>query len=260
MDIRAHNRDAWNKQVEYGNEWTVPVSAEMVTAARHGLWEIFLTPSKPVPPAWFPSTMMGQDVLCLASGGGQQGPLLAATGARVTVFDNSPRQLAQDRLVAEREGLVITTVEGDMADLSAFGEASFDLIVHPVSNVFAPQVRPVWAEAFRVLRSGGALLAGFMNPAMYIFDLELAERTGELQVKHPLPYADIISLTEEQKQRYIADGSPFEFSHTLDDQIGGQLEAGFMLISLYEDSYGPQVNVLLSRYMPLFIATRAIKP
>jgi len=31
---------------------------------------------------------------CLASGGGQQGPVLAAAGAHVTVFDNSPRQLA----------------------------------------------------------------------------------------------------------------------------------------------------------------------
>ena len=81
-------------------------------------------------------------MLCLASGGGQQGPILAAAGANVTVFDNSPRQLAQDRLVADREGLAIETVLGDMADLSAFPDARFDLIVHPVSNVFVPDVRP----------------------------------------------------------------------------------------------------------------------
>ena len=87
--------------------------------------------------------LAGADVLCLAAGGGQQGPILAAAGADVTVFDNSPRQLAQDRLVADRDGLAIRTIEGDMADLSAFADASFDLVVHPVSNVFAADVRPV---------------------------------------------------------------------------------------------------------------------
>ena len=81
------------------------------------------------------------------------------------MFDNSPQQLARDRLVAEREGLEIRTVQGDMRDLSAFADASFDLVFHPVSNLFCPEVRPVWREAYRVLRQGGILLAGFMNPA-----------------------------------------------------------------------------------------------
>ena len=111
--------------------------------AREGVWTIVLTPTKPVPSGWFPN-LNGLDVLCLASGGGQQGPILAAAGARVTVFDNSPGQLARDRIVAEREGLAIETVLGDMADLSAFPKARFDLIVHPVSNIFAPEIRPVW--------------------------------------------------------------------------------------------------------------------
>src|SRR5205085_1973198 len=102
-------------------------------------------------PDWFPP-VAGLEVLCLASGGGQQGPILAAAGARVTVFDNSPNQLAQDRLVADREGLALETVRGDMADLAAFPDARFDLIVHPCSNMFVPDVRPVWREAFRVLR------------------------------------------------------------------------------------------------------------
>jgi len=51
---------------------------------------------------------------------GQQGPILAAAGADATVFDNSPRQLQQDCQVAEREGLDLRTVEGDMRDLSCF--------------------------------------------------------------------------------------------------------------------------------------------
>ena len=132
-EIRNFNREAWNRQVEARNPWTIPVTSQQVAAARQGDWKIYLTPSIPVPQDWFPP-LRGASVLCLASGGGQQGPILAAAGAQVTVFDNSPHQLAQDRFVADRDGLQLETVEGDMRDLSVFPDESFDLIVHPVSN------------------------------------------------------------------------------------------------------------------------------
>jgi SAM-dependent methyltransferase len=257
VDIQGYNRIAWDKQVVQGNRWTIPVGDDVIAAARQGDWKILLTPTKPVPRAWFPD-LQGIDVLCLASGGGQQGPTLAAAGARVTVLDNSPRQLAQDRLVAERHALPVVTVQGDMADLSAFSDKSFDLIVHPVSNTFVPHVRPVWKEAFRVLRKGGGLLAGFTNPAVYLFDYDLADRTGILQVKYTLPYSDVTSLSPEERQRYIESEDPLEFSHTLEDQIGGQLDAGFLLTGLFED-YDDKDDPL-SKYMPAFIATRALKP
>jgi len=257
MDIREANRKAWDKQVEWGNEWTVPVSAEVIKAARQGQWEIYLTPTKPVPKNWFPD-LKGLEVLCLASGGGQQGPILAAAGANVTVFDNSPQQLRQDQLVAERDGLAIKTVEGDMADLSAFPEGRFAVIVHPVSNCFIPDVHPVWREAFRVLRRKGVLLSGFNNPVVYIFD-EKPYLDGVLIVKHTLPYSDIVSLSEEEKQQHIDNGEPFEFSHMLEDLIGGQLKAGFLLDGFYEDYDKKETNDALSKYMTRYIATRAIK-
>src|SRR5262245_14008559 len=153
MDIREYNRHAWDRKVQQGDRWTVPVAPEVIARARRGDWQVVLTPTKPVPRDWFPD-LNGLEVLCLASGGGQQAPILAAVGASVTALDNSPRQLAQDRLVAEREGLKIRTVEGDMRDLSAFPDGRFGLVFHPVSNCFVPEVRPVWKEAFRVLRRG----------------------------------------------------------------------------------------------------------
>lgn len=255
MDIREYNRAAWNRQVERGNEWTVPVSPSVIAASRQGQWEIVLTPTKPVPKAWFPD-LAGLDILCLASGGGQQGPILAAAGAKVTVLDNSPKQLEQDRLVAQRDSLTLATVEGDMANLFMFADQSFDLIVHPVSNLFVPNVRPVWAEAYRVLRPGGTLLSGFNNPVAYIFDQPLADQ-GILQVKHALPYSDLSSLSDEERRRYIDEGAPLEFGHTLEDQIGGQLDAGFLMAGFYED-HDP--GTALAKYMPTFIATRAVKP
>ncbi|MCA1848381.1 MAG: class I SAM-dependent methyltransferase, partial [Actinobacteria bacterium] len=138
MDVRGYNREAWDREVERGNEWTVPVEEDVIEAARRGRWEVLLTNTKPVPKAWFPD-LEGADVLCLASGGGQQAPIFAAAGASVTVLDNSPKQLAQDRFVAERDSLALKTVEGDMADLSVFPDESFDLVFHPVSNLFVPE-------------------------------------------------------------------------------------------------------------------------
>jgi SAM-dependent methyltransferase len=229
MDIRAYNRQAWNRQVEQGNQWTVPVNPQVIAAARRGEWSIVLTPTKTTPRDWFPADLHGLEVLGLASAGGQQGPVLAAAGASVTVLDNSPRQLEQDRIVAEREGLAMRLLEGDMADLAIFPEASFDLIVHPVANVFVPAVRPVWAEAYRVLRPGGALLAGFMNPVHYIFDFDAIEEQGRLEVRYSIPYSDLASLEEDRRQRYLEAGWPLEFGHSLEDQIGGQLEAGLLL-------------------------------
>ena len=254
-DTLAYNGHAWDRQVERGNRWTVPVGPEEVARARRGDWTLVLTPTKAVPSDWFPP-LAGLNVLCLASGGGQQGPILAAAGANVTVYDNSSRQLAQDRLVADREGLVLETVQGDMADLHAFPDARFDLIVHPVSNVFVPDVRPVWREAFRVLRPGGSLLSGFMNPIYYVFDYH-ALGHGEFRVAHRIPYSDAAQLGAEERQRLIDEDAPLEFGHTLDDLIGGQIAAGFVLAGFYEDI---DPDSILARHLPFFIATRALKP
>lgn len=255
MDILTYNRQAWDREVEKGNPWTVPVGPEVIAAARHGDWQVVLTPTRPVPRAWFPD-LPGLEVLCLASGGGQQAPILAAAGARVTVLDNSPAQLARDRLVAEREGLEIRTLPGDMADLSAFPDGSFGLVFHPCSNCFAAEIRPVWKEAFRILRPEGVLLSGFTNPALYIFDDALGEK-GDLVVRHALPYSDLTSLTDEERRRYTDKDEPLVYGHTLEDQIGGQLDAGFLLAGFFEDK---DPTHPLARFLPTFIATRAIKP
>ena len=93
-DVRAYNRAAWDRNVEQGNPWTIPVLPLDVEKARQGHLHLLLTPSKPIPVGWYPP-LRDLPTLCLASGGGQQGPLLAAAGAKVTVLDNSPRQLGK---------------------------------------------------------------------------------------------------------------------------------------------------------------------
>ncbi|MCA9252228.1 MAG: class I SAM-dependent methyltransferase [Phycisphaerales bacterium] len=254
MDIREYNRTAWNAQVAQNNQWTIPVDHATVERARQGQWDVRLTPTIPVPRDWFPD-LKDCDTLALASGGGQQGPILAAAGARVTVFDNSERQLGQDRLVAEREGLDIKTVQGDMADLGVFDDGSFDFIFHPCSNCFVEDIIPVWRECHRVLRPGGVLHVGFTNPAVFIFDSPLMEK-GELLIKNKLPYSDLTDLTPQERQAFIDQSEPLWFGHTLDDQIGAQLSAGFVMTALFEDR---DPTNPLSQYMPTYIATRCVK-
>jgi SAM-dependent methyltransferase len=254
LNVRDYNRYAWNHQVDEKNKFTIPVDSKTVAAARNGKFGVLLTETRTVPVEWFPP-FPGLDLLGLACGGGQQGPIFAALGANVTIFDNSPAQLDQDRLVADREGLKIRVVEGDMRDLSVFPDESFDLVFHPVSNVFCPEVRPVWKESFRVLRPGGILLAGFANPIYYMFGTH-ADEQETLQVRYAIPYSDLKDMEPKELDICIEQGIPLEFGHSLTDLIAGQTDIGFAITGFYEDIC-PDSH--LSKYHPAYIATRAIR-
>ena len=254
INVRDYNRYAWNRQVDNKNKFTLPVDPQTVAAARKGEFSVLLTETKSVPLEWFPP-FQGLNLLGLACGGGQQGPVFAALGANVTIFDNSSAQLERDQQVAIREGLNIHTVEGDMRNLSVFADETFDLIFHPVSNVFCPEVRPVWREAFRVLRLGGLLLAGFANPIYYMFGTH-ADEQETLQVKYAIPYSDLKDMEPEELDICIEEGIPLEFGHSLTDLIAGQTDAGFAITGFYEDICPDSP---LSKYHPAYIATRAFK-
>ncbi len=254
LNVREYNRYAWDHQVDKQNPFTIPVTPEIIRAARRGKFSVLLTETIPVPRDWFPP-FEGLDLLGLACGGGQQGPVFAAMGANVTIFDNSPAQLERDRMVARREGLSIRAIEGDMRNLSVFEDASFDLIFHPVSNVFCPEVRPVWKEAYRVLRHGGLLLAGSANPIYYVFGTHMDEQET-LQARYSIPYSDLEGMDPEDLEACFEEGTPLEFGHSLTDLLGGQTDAGFVITGFYEDTC-PDSPV--SKFHPTYIATRAIK-
>lgn len=256
MDLTKHNSNAWDKKVDEGSRYTKQVSSEVIEKAKAGNWEISVTTEKSVPKDWFPKVLYGLKVLCLASGGGQQGPVLAAAGADVTVTDISKKQLEQDESVAKRDGLTLRTVQGDMSDLSDFEDEYFDIVVNPVSNLFVKDVKPVWKEVSRVLKNKGILIAGFTNPLLWIFD-DNQERKGILDVKNSIPSSTLDYLSEDKVQDYIDSNNTIEYAHTLEDQIQGQIEAGFVISGFYEDDFGG--TRILDNYIKTFIATRAIK-
>ncbi len=246
-DVNAAVIDRW---VEAGWEWGRPVDHETCERARKGDREVLLTPTKPVPHRWFPD-LRGKKLLGLASGGGQQMPIFALAGADCTVLDYSVKQLESERLVAEREGYEIVTVRADMTKPLPFPSASFDLIFHPVSNCYIKDVSHVWNECFRVLKPGGILMAGLDNGINYLVSEEDESRIVQYLPFDPLKNPDQMAELEKE------DGG-IQFSHTAEEQIAGQLRAGFMLLDLYEDTNGS--GFLHEHGVPTFWATLAKKP
>ena len=249
MNYQEENARTIDRWVAEGWEWGVPVTHEQYAAALRGEWDVLLTPTKPVPHAWF-GELKGKRVLGLASGGGQQIPIFAALGAEVTVLDYSEKQLESERLVAAREGYAVDVVRADMTKPLPFADGSFDLVFHPVSNCYVEQVKPIFKECFRVLRPGGALLGGYDNGVNYLVN------DDETAIVNTLPFNPLKNPAQMQQLRDTDCG--VQFSHTMEEQLGGQLEAGFRLTDLYEDTNGS--GRLHEMGIPCFVAVRAVKP
>lgn len=244
-EINSKTFDKWNKE---GWEWGQSISHEVFERAKAGNWSVVLTPIKPVPKNWF-CDMKNAKILGLASGGGQQMPIFAALGAKCTVLDYSTSQLLSEKKVAEREKYSIELVQADMTKPLPFKDESFDLIFHPVSNCYVEDVLPIWKECYRILKKGGILLSGLDNGINFAFN----EDGTELQYKLPFNPLKNKNLYDES----IQNDWGIQFSHTIEEQIGGQLQAGFILTDIYQDTNGS--GNLHEFNIPSFYATRAVK-
>lgn len=246
QDINAVTIDRW---IEEGWEWGKPITHEEYVNAVNGKWDVVLTPTKPVPHEWF-GCLKGKKVLGLASGGGQQMPVFAALGADCTILDYSEKQLESERMVAQREGYDIRIIRADMTKPLPFEDEEFDLIFHPVSNCYVEEVKPIYRECFRILKHGGVFLAGLENGVNYL----VAE--DEKTIVNTMPFNPL--KNEEHRRQIEYWDAGMQFSHTVEEQIGGQLEAGFMLTHLYGDTNGS--GYLQELNVETYLATRAIKP
>lgn len=244
-EINAKTFDSW---AEEGWIWSRPIDHETYQKAEAGDWNVLLTPTKPVPKDWFPA-MKGAKVLGLASGGGQQMPIFAALGADCTVLDYSKKQLESEKMVAKREGYSIEIIRADMTKPLPFADETFDLIFHPVSNCYVEELDPIWKECYRILKKGGMLLVGFDNGVSYAFN----EAEDKMIFKLPFnPLKD-----PKLYDMAIHENWGVQFSHTIEEEVGGQLRAGFRLLDIYQDTSGD--GNLHDHGVPTFFATKAIK-
>ena len=165
------------------------------------------------------------------------------------MLDYSAEQCEREREIAGREGYDVEILRFDMTRRLPFDDETFDLIFHPVSNCYVEEVKPIFKECFRILKKDGIFLCGLDNGINFIFD------DTETTVKYKLPFNPLND--SKQYEESIKNDWGIQFSHTLEEQIGGQLEAGFILTDLYEDTNGE--GKLHEYNIPSFLATRAIK-
>ena len=71
------------------------------------------------------------------------------------------------------------------------------------------------------------------------------------RIVHALPFDPIAEKAE------LPEGEAYEFSHSFEEQIGGQLKAGFTLKEIYSDTNG--AGNLHDHNVPSFIATWCVK-
>lgn len=244
-DINSKTIDRWVKE---GWEWGIPIDHNTFLDAKNGKWDVLLTPTKPMPKEWFPESIRGLKILGLASGGGQQMPIFKALGADVTVLDYSLEQLKSEEMVAKRENYSINIIRYDMSNPLPFKDEEFDIIFHPVSNVYVEDVKSIFRECYRILKKGGILVSGLDNGINFITN-------DEITIENKMPFNPL--KNQEQMDRLIEEDDGIQFSHTLEEQIGGQLETGFIITDLYEDTNG--YGRLHELNVPCFFATRSIK-
>lgn len=245
QDINSKVIDQWCKD---GWQWGKAITHEEYQRAKEGAWDVFLTPTKVVPHEWL-GDLKGKKVFGLASGGGQQIPIFSALGAHCTVLDYSAVQCESERQIAEREGYDVEVLQYDMTKTLPFEDETFDLIFHPVSNCYVQEVKPIFKECYRILKKEGVLVCGLDNGINFIFD------DTETSIQYQLPFNPMKDSRHYEDS--IQNNWGIQFSHTFEEQIGGQLQAGFILTDVYEDTNG--VGKLHEYNIPSFWATRAIK-
>ncbi len=229
-EIAKYNKERWEELARHRVLFSRPYLDLDLESAR---WV--------VDPQGILGDVRGMDVLCLAGGGGQQSVAFGLLGANVTVFDLAETQLGRDREAAAHYGLKISTVQGDMRDLSHFRDDAFDIVWHPYSVNFVPDARSVLHEVARVLRVGGLYRIMFANPFVAGLDEEAWNGEG-----YPLkqPYVDGAEFTLDNPywEIYDEDGTsrrvigPREFRHTLSTMVNTLVQLGFVILGAWEET------------------------
>ena len=240
MNIYEQVEKNINDLVENNVNWSACATPEEMQKAREGQLTLNFY-EKEIPAEWL-KDVKGKKVLCLAGAGGLQAPLLACAGAEVTVLDLSEKMLEKDRQVAAQEHLNIQIEKGNMCDLSRFADGSFDYILNPPSLMYVPDVKPVFKECYRVLKTGGTFIMMAPNPLNYLCDFVEDENGGYYKAVNRMPYCS---------SDFADMGDWVEYGHTMEDYIGGQIECGFVMNGYMECQ--------MEDITELYFLTRAVK-
>lgn len=245
-----HNEKAWDDLVREGTAFANPAQPED-----------FREPEKIINPfGWLPARLSGLRVLCLAAGGGRHGPVFAAQGAVVSVFDISEEMLRLDEEVARRERVTLTTVKGDMTDLSNFGDAVFDIVLQPVSSCYVDSLEGMYSEVARVMKAGGTYVSQHKQPISLQASI-VPGTGGRYHIEEPYYRSGTLPQVEGSEHREVGTR---EYLHRLEDLLGGMCRAGFAIEDLKEPRHGDP-NALKgtfaarSCFVPPYVAIKATR-
>ncbi|MDA0817298.1 MAG: class I SAM-dependent methyltransferase [Planctomycetota bacterium] len=239
----AHNARAWDRLAESKAALAQPAADAAFSDPRRWLGAGGWLAGEGQGRSWLPSRLDGLEVLCLAAGGGKHGPLYAAAGARVTVLDSSPAMLALDRQVAAERRIDYGIVQGSMDDLSMFAAGRFDLVIHPVSTCYLPEIGRVFQEVARVTRAGGLYVSQHKSPASLQSSLEPGPR-GSYELRPPVAGAQAGRALPPEPPSRLREHGTQEFVHSLSSLLGGICMAGFVIEDVCEpDHTEPQPAV-----------------
>lgn len=219
VDHRSSNQQAWNQLADSGSLFAKVATDD---ECRNPLQALDGR-------GWLPTTVAGLNVLCLASGGGWQSILYAAAGANVTVVDLSESMLRLDSREAKRRRFQVQTVHTSMEDLSMFAADSFDIVHQPVSTCYVPDLKCVYAEIARVVRSGGLYISQHKQPV----SLQISHRNERQQFVIGVEYYHEGPLPNQQDTSYRESGAT-EYLHRLDEIVGDLCLSGFVIEDLRE--------------------------
>ena len=187
------------------------------------------------PWGWLGGNIRGWRILCLAAGGGRQGPLYAAAGGDVTVVDISPEMLRLDREVARTHRLHLNTVEGSMDDLSMFAPSTFDLCIHPVSTCYVPEITSVFQQIARIMCPDGLYVSQHKTPGSLQGSTRPTTKHATFSIE--TPYYTAAPLPPVIGSLHREEGA-VEYLHRWEELVGGMCRAGFVIEDLVEPRHG----------------------
>jgi ubiquinone/menaquinone biosynthesis C-methylase UbiE len=175
-------------------------------------------------------------VLALGGGGGRQSVLYGLCNADITILDISDAQLDIDREMATHYGFDVRLIQGDMRDLSQFEDAAFDIVDHPYSLNFIPEIGDLFKQIARVMSKDGIYQVMFSNP--FSVGVRMTEWNGTGYVVSQ-PYKDGQQVTYADED-WVYDKSQHEvdlvveYRHTLSTIINKLAASGFVIQQLQE--------------------------
>ncbi len=265
--VAEHNRRMWERLAKAGIPYTRPQGR--LPRTRAGLRR-FLDPHGRLRGVRLQSAR----VLALASGGGWDAPTFAKLGAETTLFDISRRQLQTVRVLARRARVRIRIVQGNMKDLSVFGDGSFDVVWHSHSLVFVDDAAAVLRGVGRILTPRGVYVMSTVHPTtMRLYGGWTGSGWQPRRTyfdEGPIP-PDPDWAWEFEGKRVIAP--TIEYGHRFDTIINAMVAGGLVVDGLWElrpealepkrrggKKVVPGSDADLHRLFPAYIQVRGRKP